>query len=421
MKPFFFLPACRICGFRKLEKYISLGVLPLANRLTDARSDETDLFFPLEVALCPRCHLSQLTVVVDPEILFSGYAYRTSISLTFQKHFQEMAQTVSELFPDTGSCRVLDIASNDGCLLEQFRARGFRVLGIEPARNLAEIANRQGLQTIPEFWDEKTAKKVLARGFRPKVVTATNVFAHVHDVRGFIRNVKRVLDPEGIFIIEVPHAQNLIEKNEFDTIYHEHLSYFLVKPLQELFRREGMKIFDIRKVATHGGSIRVFAKLPGNKRIRVQKARLHALCREEKIKGLYALPAYKKFAERVFDTRIAFLKLLARLRKQGKTIAGYGAAAKASTLLNYCGIGPETVSFIVDDAPTKQGKAFSGNRVPITSSAALKENHVDYLVLFAWTLTRELIRKTQGMNFRGKYILPLPSPRIMKGSPKPAD
>ncbi len=411
---FYTVKKCRICGSTDLKKYLNLGALPLANNLVPLDIEGIDPFFPLEVQLCNKCKLSQLTVVVDPKILFSEYAYFTSVSTTFQKHFAEMALVVEKYFQKTEDCLVADIASNDGCLLEQFKKRGFKIAGIEPAGNIAKIANEKGIPTIQEFWGEKAAKDLVEKFGKPDIVTATNVFAHVDDVHGFVKNVKSVLKPDGIFIIEFPHALNLIEKNEFDTIYHEHLSYFLVKPLIELFEIEKMEVFDIQKIAVHGGSIRVFVKFIENKKIGVQKERISEMQAEEEKKGLYGQEKYFEFANRAMDVKIGFLELMSKLKKVGKKIAGYGAAAKASTLLNYCGIGSDYIEFIADDAPSKQNKFFAGNRVPIYPSGKLEKSKPDYLVIFAWTIAEEIIKKTREKNFNGKYIIPMPFPKIIE-------
>ncbi|MFH1588826.1 MAG: class I SAM-dependent methyltransferase [Candidatus Diapherotrites archaeon] len=412
---FFELKQCRVCGSADLEKYISLGTLPLANNLVDSGKTTSDLFFPLEVLYCKKCSLSQLGVVVDPEVMFSDYAYRTSISVTFQKHFAEMAEKVKEFFPNTKECFVVDIASNDGCMLQQFKKLGFKVLGVDPAKNLAKIAEEQGIPTLIEFWDEKVAERIINEKEKPKVVAASNVFAHVHDVHGFLKGVKKVLDSKGIFIVEFPYAMHLIEKNEFDTIYHEHLSYFLVKPLLELFESEKLPIFDIQEIPIHGGSIRVFAKHPENTGIKINTECIQKFLNMEKEKKLYSLETYHDFAAKSLDVKIAFLQMLAKLKKEKKKVAGYGAAAKASTLLNYCGIGVNYIDFIVDDAPTKQNKSFAGNRVPIVPSSVLEKENPDFLAIFAWTIAKELIAKTKEHQKKGgQYIIPLPFPKIVK-------
>lgn len=401
---------CRICNSTDLDKYLNLGDLPLANNLVEPGKQDKDPVFPLETMLCNNCKLSQLTVIVDPEVLFSEYSYRTSISSTFQKHFEQLAIDLKEhYFENTSEVLALDIASNDGCLLEQFKKHNYQVLGVDPAQNLAKIANEKGLTTIPLFWNEEAVAKVLEKG-KPKVITASNVFAHVDDVHGFIQNVKKVIDPEGMFIVEVPHALNLIEKNEFDTIYHEHLSYFLVKPMKELFEMGGMEIFDVQKIPIHGGSIRVFAKLKENKKFQVNSESINQILKEEEEKKLYSIERYQEFAEKSNEVKQKFIEMIQNLKSDGKSIAGYGAAAKASTLLNFCGLGKE-IEFIIDDAPSKQNKCFAGNRVPIVPASRLDE-HPDYLVIFAWTIAKEIMEKNKG-KYNGKYIIPMPNPKII--------
>lgn len=410
---FFFVEKCRICGKKGMSKYLNFGQMPLANNLVKQKSTETDHFFPLEVCFCTNCFLSQLSVVVDPKTLFSNYSYRTSISSTFRNHFAEMADTMKRFFPDVKNCLALDIASNDGCLLQEFKKKGFEVLGVEPAKNIAEIAEKEGIKTITEFWGESAAKKVLGKKTKPKIVTATNVFAHVDDIHSFVSNVKKVLSKDGVFIIEVPYALNLVEKKEFDTIYHEHLSYFLVKPLLKFFEIQKMTVFDIADISVHGGSIRVFAKFPDNDKIKVREENIERFLLKEKERNLYDARTYHEFSLEVLAAKIRFLELLLKLKKDGKKIAGYGAAAKASTLLNYCRISPEQVEFIADDSPLKQGMAFAGNRIPIVPSTEIEKQKPDYLVLFAWTIAKELVSKTKAYQSMGKYIIPLPSARIV--------
>ncbi len=412
---FFKLIECRACGSKELEKYLSLGSLPLANNLVELNKTENDLFFPLEVVLCKKCFLSQLSIVVKPEILFSDYAYRTSVSSTFQKHFASMAEDVKKIFPHTKNSLVVDIASNDGCMLKEFKKQGFNVLGVDPAVNLAKIAEENGILTLIEFWNSAVAEKIIELQGKAKVVAASNVFAHVHDIHSFLKGVKKVLDKDGIFITEFPYALNLIEKTEFDTIYHEHLSYFLVKPLINLFESEGLEIFDVHETPIHGGSLRIFSKHKENTSIKTKKETINSFIEKEKQKKLFEFQTYIDFAERTLEIKIAFLKMLSDLKKQKKKTAGFGAAAKASTLLNYCGIGTNYIDFIADDAETKQHKAFAGNRVPILPSSEIQKAKPDFLVLFAWTIAKELIEKTPNHSSTGgKYIVPLPFPKIIQ-------
>ena len=404
---------CRICNSTNLERYIDLGKIPLANNLVPADKEDADPRFDLQVQRCLDCQLSQLTIVVDPAILFSEYTYRTSISTTFQKHFEDMGKAIGEKFSNEQHPIALDIGSNDGCLLEGFQKHGFIPVGIEPATNLADIANKQGITTINAFWDAETAQQVVQQQGTVQVVTATNVFAHVHDVRGFIQNVKTVLADNGMFIIEVPHALNFIQKNEFDTIYHEHLSYFLVKPLITLFDMEGMELFDIQKVPMHGGSIRVFAKKKDST-IPVEHETINTLLKEEADAGLYDSPAYLQFAEKTKEVRTAFVTMITDFLADGKKVAGYAASAKASTLLNYCGMDSTHISFIVDDGLEKQGKAFAGNRIPIVPNSELEKERPDILVIFAWNIAADLIKKTPAHQERkGQYVIPMPFPKVI--------
>lgn len=404
---------CRICGSSKLVKYFHLGVMPLANAYVDPASKENEFGFPLEVLFCEECALSQLSIVVDPVVMFSNYAYHSSISKTFQAHCADMAEQLSGYLKKPVLFAV-DIASNDGCLLGEFKKKGFRVLGVEPAKNLAAIANAQGIETLPYFWDEVIAKKILQKYGAPDVITATNVFAHVHDVKSFVQNVKLVLDDEGLLVIEVPYALNLIKKNEFDTIYHEHLSYFLVKPLKRLFENEGLVLADVQEMPIHGGTIRVFVVKKENKGFVRQTARVQDFLNREQKEGLHSVKSYFDFVKQLLDLKIELLLLLSRIKKEGKSIAGYAASAKGNTMLNYCGISSDFIDFIIDETPEKQNKLYAGNHIPIFGYSELEKRKPDYLIILAWNFAKEIMAKTKQHEKRGgKYIIPIPHVRVV--------
>ncbi|MFH0955507.1 MAG: class I SAM-dependent methyltransferase [Candidatus Micrarchaeota archaeon] len=406
---------CRICGSKKLTKYFHLGMMPLANSYVDPKSKDNEFGFPLEVLFCENCSLSQLSIVVDPVVMFSNYAYHSSISKTFQKHCADMAEQVKGYLKKP-NLFVVDIASNDGCMLREYKKKGFRVLGVEPAKNLAEMANAEGIETLPYFWDEVVAKKILQKYGAPDVITATNVFAHVHDVKSFVQNVKLILADEGVFIIECPYALNLIKKNEFDTIYHEHLSYFLVKPLLHLFEQEGMELADVQEMPIHGGTIRVFVTKKENKGLANQKARIADFLEREQKEGLHSIQSYFNFVNQLLDLKIDLLQLLSKIKKEHKSIAAYGASAKGNTMLNYCGVSSDFIDFIIDETPEKQNKLYPGNHIPIFGYAELEKRKPDYLVILAWNFAKEIMDKTKEHEKRGgKYIVPIPKVRVISG------
>ena len=409
------LERCRVCGSAGLSKYLDLGKLPLANRFVKSVSEEEPRF-PLEVLYCGNCGLSQLSLVVDPKVLFSYYPYRSSISKTFQKHCSEMAEVAKQYFPNMGDTLVVDIASNDGCLLNEFGKKGFKVLGVDPAENIARIANERGIETLCEFWNAETAEKIIERG-KAKIITATNVFAHVHDVNGFVANAKKALAKDGMLIFEFHYAGDLIGKAEFDTIYHEHLSYFLLRPLIFLFKKHGMRIFDVKIFPVHGGALRIYAVNQENP-IK-DKASVEELLDSERKNGLDRIETYSKFRGKVEKIRGDFRGLMRKLKGEGKLVAGFGAAAKGNTLLNYCGTGSGYIKFIVDETPEKQGLFYAGTKIPIRGIEAISREKPDYIIIFPWNFSGEIIAKIdQVKEFReknGKYIIPIPEVRIVSG------
>lgn len=402
---------CRICNSKNIVKYLDLGKMPLANSLIEQKNiNKKEMEFPLEALYCKDCSLSQLSIVVNPKILFSKYVYRSSISKTFQEHCAQMAEKIREMIKPSQSELAVDIASNDGCLLQQLKKKEFKVLGVEPAKNLAEVANSNGIETLCSFWNRENAIKILNKYGEAKVITATNVLAHVDDLNAFLEAVKILLSKDGQFIVEVPYLHDLLIKNEFDTIYHEHLSYFLVKPLKKLYENRGLNIIGIEQYPIHGGSLRIYASKNNSE----ENKRIRDFIKLEQREKLYDVKTYLNFYERVKKVRKDFLNLLINLKNENKKIAAYGASAKGNTLLNYCKINQNLIRFIVDDTPIKQDKLAPGSRIPIKDASYLERNKPDYIVLLAWNFAKELIQKTERHRKRGgKYIIPIPSVRIV--------
>jgi len=400
---------CRICGGKNLVSYLDLGNMPLANSFIGPSQIKNEQKFPLNVLLCRDCYFSQLSVVVDPKILFSKYAYRSAISDSFKKHCAELAKGQSRKILQKGDL-VVDIASNDGSLLAEFKKLGNRVLGIEPAKNIAKIANGQQIETLAKFWSTDVATNVQKKYKKAKIITAFNVFAHVDDMHGFVEAAKMLLSDDGYLIIESPHVLNLIEKTEFDTIYHEHLSYLSLKPLKRLIESHGLKIARVKTFDIHGGSIRMYIE---HKNRNTSDGSLQKVIAKEQSKGLYSLRYYKQFEKRVEKIKNDLIAEVKKLKKQNKKISGFAASAKGNTLLNFCGIGHESIDFIFDDTPEKQNKLYPGVHIPVISSEFLLEKNPDYLLILAWNLAEEIIFKTKKFQKRGgKYILPIPSLRI---------
>jgi SAM-dependent methyltransferase len=404
---------CIICRGKKLIKYLSLGKSALANSyLTKEKLNKPELKVPLEVYYCENCHLAQLLDIVDRKLLFSEYAYFSSTSPQLLQHFDQYAQAVSERFPAQTKKLVLEIASNDGILLKGFMARGARVLGIDPARNIARVANKEGVETIPEFFGTTLAPKVLAKYGKAGVVTANNVLAHTDDVHDIVAGVKQLLDEQGVFVFQVKYLGDLLAKNEFDTTYHEHISYFSLLPLTFLLRKHAMEVFDVEHVETEGGSLRVYAAhspspFPINTSV-------GEFLERERADGLDRPETYLKFAKQPQMVKEKLREMLKDLKQQGKKIAGYGASAKGNALLQYCGIGSETINYITDTAPSKQGKYTPGTHIPIVPPERLREETPDYILLLAWNYAPSILKKEE--QFRkggGKFIIPIPKPHVV--------
>lgn len=408
------LVKCRICCSKDLVKYLDLGKMPLANRLIrPGNINKKEENFPLEVLYCKNCSLSQLSVSVSPKVLFSYYPYRSSISNVFRKHCAGMSNKIRSILKTKRNELIVDIASNDGCLLQEFRKKNFRTLGIEPAKNLAKIAEEDGIETVNSFWNEETAKKILSNHGKAQAIIATNVLAHVDNLSEFIGAVGILLSDDGLFVVEVPYLHDLIAKNEFDTIYHEHLSYFLVKPLQKLYNDHNLGIVNIEKYPIHGGTIRIYASKNTLDKQKPSKSASEFLNFEKKEK-MYSLETYHKLENRVKKTKKNLLKTLRNLKGKGKKIAAYGASAKGNTLLNYCGIDNRLISFIVDDTPEKQNHLAPGSRIKIVDQSYLEKYKPDYLLLLAWNFAKEIMEKTnKSYKKRIRYIIPVPNVKIL--------
>ncbi len=412
---YYVLNECRICNGIYLEEYLNLGNIPLVNSYVDPKNPEPiDAKYPLQINYCQDCSLSQLSIVVHPEIMYKNYFYRSSISRTFVNHCFRLANYTVKQFNLTDKDLVVDIASNDGAALGEFKKFGVRVLGIDPAENLAEISRKLGIPTVAEFWNNETAREVLKQFGKASIITAMNVVAHVHDLKSFIKGVDILLKEDGVFIMEVPYLLNFINKNEFDTTYHEHLSYFLVKPLIHLFEKNGFEIFNIYKSTIHGGTLRVFVKKKNNIFIKVEHDPIKWLLELENDLGLYNIKTYQHFSKDVIKIKHELLNLLTQLNKKNKTVAAYGASAKGTVLSNYCGLGKDLISYVVDDTPEKQGFLTPGNRIPIVEFSHLEEKIPDYLLLLAWNFAEELMENTQEYKNSGcKYIIPIPSVKVL--------
>jgi 2-polyprenyl-3-methyl-5-hydroxy-6-metoxy-1,4-benzoquinol methylase len=404
---------CRICGGDRLGPYFDLGELPLVDSLLGP-DDRDEPRAPLSVALCLDCAHSQLREAVDPAYLFSEYPYHSSVSQTFRDHCRALGAEILALFPGREGLKCLDVASNDGCLLREFRELGFAVLGVEPAGNLAREANAAGIPTVNAFWGPQAAPGVLDAHGRFDVVTATNVLAHVVDVHGFVAAVADALAPGGIFVFEVPYARNLLRETQFDTIMHEHQSYFLLRPLARLLEAHGLAVTAVEEKSIHGGTIRVRAER-ANGAPPCERAR--AMLEREAEEGLWEPGPYRGLEARARLIRDDFRALLARLGAEGRTVAAYGASGKGAIFVNYCGVGAREIRFIVDDTPDKQGRLYPGARIPIVPSHRLRGERPDYLVILAWNFAREIMEKTVDFaRAGGRYVVAIPRVRVLTGT-----
>ncbi|MHB8590015.1 MAG: class I SAM-dependent methyltransferase [Candidatus Dormibacteraceae bacterium] len=402
--------ACRSCGGESLELVLSLGETPLANALlTEEQLMQPEARFPLDLAFCPDCSLVQITETVPPEQLFSHYLYFSSFSDTMLRHAERIARQLVESRQLGPGSLVVELASNDGYLLQFYRDASVPVLGIEPAANIAEAARQRSIPTLTKFFGTEVAAELRSAGQLADVVHANNVLAHVSDLNGFVSGIATILKPGGVAVIEVPHVKVMLEALEFDTIYHEHLCYFSLIALQALFSRHGLTIVDVERLPIHGGSLQLFIERDGT-----PSAAVCELEDEEHAMGLDRLGFYTDFGSRVQKLRAELRDLLDGLKRDGKRIAAYGASAKGSTLLNYCGIGRETLDFVIDRSTVKQGLYTPGTHLPILAPDAIQERRPDYLLLLVWNLADEILEQQRAYREQGgHFIVPVPAPEVI--------
>lgn len=403
---------CRICEGSKFRTVLDLGhIPPVDNFLADEELEEPETSYPLKLVICENCSLVQLSYVVPKEELFnSNYAYDMSVTDAGVEHFHKMAAEIDENYPDHE--KVLDIGSNTGVLLEGFKKQGWDILGVEPSKNVYRKAKKRGIPTKNNFFSESLAEKILNEEGKKDIVTATNVFAHVDDLHDFMGGVKTVLDNDGVFIIEVPYLIDLVENNEFDTIYHEHLSYFSVKPLVELFSQHEMEIIEIEPQEIHGGSLRIHIANQG--KYDASKAVENYLQHEQE-KSIRSEETLDKFRDRVEKNRQKLVNLINNLYSEGKSIAGIGAPAKGVVLLNYCNFDQNMILYVSEKSEIKIGKNIPGTHNKVVSDTTLIERNPDYALMLPWNFADSIIENLKEyLDNGGKIIVPIPEPRIIE-------
>ena len=405
-------PVCHSCGQKDLITFLSLGRTPLANSLP-AKEDlaKPEATYPLDVAFCPHCALVQITETVPAEILFREYLYFSSFSDTVLQNAREVVERLIPQRHLNSKSLVVELASNDGYLLQYYKQYGIPVLGIEPAVNIAKVANEHGIPTLPEFFGEELALKLKKEGQQADIVHANNVLAHVSNLNSFVAGIEYLLKDGGMAVIESPYVKDLIDRGEFDTIYHEHLCYYSLTSLTYLFGQHNLVIQNVERIPIHGGTLRLFVGKQGfaNPGQAVQE-----LMAEEAAWGAGRPEFYQSFAQKVEALKEELVGLLQDLKKKGKRIAAYGAAAKGCTLLTYFGIGQETIDFVVDRSIYKQGRYMPGTHLPILPPSKLLEVQPDYVLMLSWNFAEEIMRQQAEFCSRGgKFIIPVPSVKVI--------
>jgi len=401
---------CRFCGNKLKYTFVDLGMSPLCESyVSPADINKMEPFYPLHVYVCEACFLVQLEEYVKPEDIFTEYAYFSSYSDSWVEHARQYADMMIERFKFDQRSLVVEIASNDGYLLQHFVKRDIPVLGIEPAANVAQAAKEKNIPTLVRFFGEKLAGELAAKNTKADLIVGNNVLAQVPQLNDFIAGMKIVLKPEGIITLEFPHLLRLIRENQFDTIYHEHFSYFSLAAVEKIFKSHALTIFDIEELSTHGGSLRIYACHAENDKIEVTE-NVRRVRTEEESLGLQSLPYYLSFQERVKETKFKILEFLIEAKRQGKSIVGYGAPGKGNTLLNYCGIRTDFIDYVVDRNPYKQGKFLPGTHIPIHNPDRITETRPDFVVIMPWNFKEEIMKQVSCIRQWGaKFVVFIPS------------
>jgi SAM-dependent methyltransferase len=404
---------CRLCGSPLRHTFVDLGMSPLCESIRTAdQLDEMEAYFPLHVLVCEHCFLVQLKQYVSPEHIFREYAYFSSYSTSWVAHARAYCEMITRRLSLTRDSLVVELASNDGYLLQHFLSLGVPVMGIEPAANVAKVAVEKGIDTRIEFFGAALAERMVAEGLCADLIVANNVLAQIPDLNDFTAGMVRLLKPDGVITLEFPHLQRLIEETQFDTIYHEHFSYFSLVTIRQLAVRHGLKLIDVEELTTHGGSLRVY--LAHADAWRRPTRRVSELLDRERALGYCDLATYASFTKRVQRIKRNLLSYLIGTKDEGKVICGYGAPGKGNTLLNYCGIGPDFLEFTVDRNPYKHGRFTPGMHIPIYSPEKIDQTRPDYILILPWNLKQEIVQQMRHVSEWGcKFIVPIPDVAII--------
>ena len=404
---------CRFCGTSLTHTFVDLGMSPLSNAyLKKEQLQGMEPFYPLHVRACDLCFLVQLPEFESPEQIFGDYAYFSSYSDTWLLHAKEYTEMIADRLGLGPNHLVVEIASNDGYLLQNFISLKIPVLGIEPAANVAKVAEEKGVPTLVRFFGRKLADELVSERKRPDLIIGNNVLAHVPDINDFVAGLKILLKPGGVITMEFPHLMRLISDNQFDTVYHEHFSYLSLITVEKVFAAHGLTLFDVEELTTHGGSLRIYARHVDNAGISIEK-RVGDLRRRELEFGLARMPSYTDFAEKVKALKRSILGFLIQAKVKGKTVVGYGAPAKGNTLMNYCGIRSDFLEYTVDRNPHKQGLFLPGTHIPIYHPDRIMETRPDYVFILPWNLKEEIMEQMNYIrDWGGKFVVPIPAMKI---------
>ena len=406
---------CRFCGASLEHTFCDLGMSPLSNSfLSEQQLQQMEPFYPLHAYVCEKCFLVQLQEFESPQHIFAqDYAYFSSYSQTWLDHARNYADYMVRRFGFGPNSQVIEIASNDGYLLQYFKQKNVPVLGIEPAENCAQAAEQIGIPTLVRFFGTALAKELQAQGKSANLLLGNNVLAHVPDLNDFVAGLKILLKPHGVITMEFPHLLRLMLENQFDTIYHEHFSYFSFYTVEKVFARHGLKLFDVEQLPTHGGSLRIFGTHAEDATLK-SSDRVQRLREEEIAFGIAELKTYLGFSEQVKRTKRKLLEFLVNAKASGKTIVGYGAPAKGNTLLNYCGIRSDFLDYTVDRSPHKQGKFLPGTHVPVHAPEKIRETRPDYVLILPWNIKDEIMEQIAEIrSWGGRFVVPIPEVRVL--------